>query len=545
MKRRKTASVLSTFVIASQMLVSVSFGQVKTTFENAPNLPKSERKNNNQSKYLLDIAQLIKNGELNLSGDDVERETLKLETALNASTGKGAILIDESGARSALIVENLAARLDSGNVAQNLRGKEIVQLNLGGILTDFISTDDVEKRIQEALRDVESSKGKKILYVQDVSAFTQNNPLFGEIIAKNIRESLAVAKIRVISSTTLENYKEQIAADTLIKNRFQKIDLSSAESDADNFAGDKLSPDLRELVASGDLDKTVRVILQSDDIKNSQLRELLAQNGVKIEAEAANLNMLVVELPVRVAEAVSEIRGAKHLSLDKEVKTFGHIDTTTGVLAAKTQTGNSTLDGRGIGVAVMDSAIFDNHHTFIGADGNKRIVEHKEFVTGGGEDKFGHGTHVAAIAAGRGGKPGDIASTAALKNYQGVAPEAKIVAVRVLDNEGKGTTAKLIEAINWVYINRTKYNIRVVNMSLGTPAVESYTTDPLCVAVRKLTAAGIVVVAAAGNNGKNALGQKIYGAIHSPGNDPTVITVGASNTFGTDSRSDDAISTLR
>ncbi|HMJ09041.1 MAG TPA: S8 family serine peptidase, partial [Pyrinomonadaceae bacterium] len=56
--------------------------------------------------------------------------------------------------------------------------------------------------------------------------------------------------------------------------------------------------------------------------------------------------------------------------------------------------------------------------------------------------------------------------------------------------------------------------------------------------------AGVVVVAAAGNNGKTAAGQKIYGAIHSPGNDPTVITVGAANTFGTDARNDDTVTTF-
>ena len=80
-------------------------------------------------------------------------------------------------------------------------------------------------------------------------------------------------------------------------------------------------------------------------------------------------------------------------------------------------------------------------------------------------------------------------------------------------------------------------------MSLGTPSIESWRNDPLCRAARKLVDAGIVVVAAAGNNGKDAAGNKIYGAIHSPGNDPSVITVGASNTFGTDARNDDGIAT--
>ena len=127
--------------------------------------------------------------------------------------------------------------------------------------------------------------------------------------------------------------------------------------------------------------------------------------------------------------------------------------------------------------------------------------------------------------------------------YSGIAPNAKIINVRVLDDKGVGSTAKLINALDWIYANRTKYNIKVVNMSLGSPAVESWRNDPLCRAVRKLTAAGIVVVAAAGNNGKDANGQKIYGAIHSPGNDPSVITVGATNTFGTDARNDDGIAT--
>jgi serine protease AprX len=101
----------------------------------------------------------------------------------------------------------------------------------------------------------------------------------------------------------------------------------------------------------------------------------------------------------------------------------------------------------------------------------------------------------------------------------------------------------VLSALNWVLNNRSLYNIRVVNMSLGAPAVESYQDDPVCQAVRKLVNAGIVVVAAAGNNGKNTSGQKIYGSIHSPGDEPSAITVGASNTFGTDSRSDDGVAT--
>src|SRR5438270_13645586 len=82
-------------------------------------------------------------------------------------------------------------------------------------------------------------------------------------------------------------------------------------------------------------------------------------------------------------------------------------------------------------------------------------------------------------------------------------------------------------------LNKDKYSIRIVNMSLGAPAINSYKNDPVCRAARALVDAGLVVVAAAGNNGKDANGNKIYGQIHSPGNEPSVITVGAANTFGT------------
>src|ERR671939_406901 len=85
--------------------------------------------------------------------------------------------------------------------------------------------------------------------------------------------------------------------------------------------------------------------------------------------------------------------------------------------------------------------------------------------------------------------------------------------------------------------------MRVANLSRGAPAVDSYKNDPVCRAVRQLVDAGVVVVVAAGNNGKNSAGQKVYGAIHSPGDEPSALTVGASNTFGTDSRADDAVAT--
>jgi subtilisin family serine protease len=191
--------------------------------------------------------------------------------------------------------------------------------------------------------------------------------------------------------------------------------------------------------------------------------------------------------------------------------------------------------GNGIGIAIVDSGIYAAHVAFSDpATGLSRIAVSQDF-TGEGrtDDPYGHGTHVASAAAGNG--------LVAQAQYIGIAPRATLINLRVLNSQGVGSVSTLLSALNWLMSNATAYNIRVVNMSLGMPAVDSYRNDPLCVAVRKLVDRGIVVVAAAGNNGKNSGGQKIYGQIHSPGNEPSALTVGAVDTKGTDSRSDDSI----
>ena len=126
----------------------------------------------------------------------------------------------------------------------------------------------------------------------------------------------------------------------------------------------------------------------------------------------------------------------------------------------------------------------------------------------------------------------------------GIAPRAKLVNVRVLGADGSGFTSDVIDGIEWVVANRARYNIRVINLSLGHPVMEACATDPLCEAVNQAVQAGIVVVVAAGNAGKAPDGRTILGGISSPANSPYAITVGALNTWGTVDRSDDTVATF-
>jgi serine protease AprX len=154
-------------------------------------------------------------------------------------------------------------------------------------------------------------------------------------------------------------------------------------------------------------------------------------------------------------------------------------------------------------------------------------------------DAHGHGTHIAGIIAGNAS-----ASSGITTLYRGgIAPGVKLINVRVLGKDGTGWTSDVIAGIEWVIQNRETYKIRAINLSLGHPVTEPSTTDPLCQAVMRATMEGIVVFASAGNAGKAEDGSPILGGISSPGNSPYAITVGAINTKGTVSRSDDIMAT--
>ncbi|MBA3767915.1 MAG: S8 family serine peptidase, partial [Acidobacteria bacterium] len=298
----------------------------------------------------------------------------------------------------------------------------------------------------------------------------------------------------------------------------------------------KLSLDLNERVQGAD---RLEVILQLNGKPSGRLNALLNRNGVHVRAQFRSFNFYVIELPASAVEELSSFNEVAHISLNNRVESFGHVSSTAGADAVRTAAvpTTSALDGTSVGIAILDSGIDLSHKTFLDKSNNLRVLTSRDF-TGEGrvDDPYGHGTHVASIAAGN----GRISNA----EYIGIAPNANIINLRVLNSQGAGTVSWVLSALDWIMVNRALYNIRVVNMSLGMPAVDSYRNDPVCLAVRRLVNSGVVVIASAGNNGKNSAGQKIYGQIKSPGNEPSAITIGAANTFGTDVRNDDTVTSF-
>jgi serine protease AprX len=200
------------------------------------------------------------------------------------------------------------------------------------------------------------------------------------------------------------------------------------------------------------------------------------------------------------------------------------------------------LDGTGVTVAVIDSGISDHPDLHDPVTGNSRVIYSQSFVPGTDtNDYYGHGTHVAGILAGNGSQSGGPTASRAI---YGVAPAVRLVNLKVLDGNGSGQDSYVIAALQQAVALKNTYNIQVINLSLGRPVFESYKLDPLCQAVEAAWKAGIVVVVAAGNMGRdNDFGTHGYGMIGAPGNDPYVITVGAMNAMGTASKNNDLITT--
>lgn len=288
-----------------------------------------------------------------------------------------------------------------------------------------------------------------------------------------------------------------------------------------------LPSDVVRLVSSGKLDQRLFDVteLNKATTRKSQSKGLKVIVGYKGAASAAkgdvrdagtlrhsltSLNADAVQTPKedapelwravtdgdRTASGIAHVwlDGVRKASLDKSVPQIG----------APTAWAKG-YNGKGVKIAVLDTGIDATH-----PDLKDQVIAAKNFSTSAdATDKFGHGTHVASIAAGTGAKSGG--------KYKGVAPGAKLLNGKVLSDDGYGDDSQILAGMEWA----AEQGADVVNLSLGggdTPEI-----DPLEAEVNKLSETkGILFAIAAGNEGD--FGDQTIG---SPGSAASALTVGA------------------
>jgi serine protease AprX len=328
----------------------------------------------------------------------------------------------------------------------------------------------------------------------------------------------------------------------------------------------KLDDSLRGSIARGCSDNK-SVIIRTKPGAREALRKSLAAQGRRVKGEFPALDAITVDVSCADLNALAGFRETASISDDAKIQghqlastidegtlsAYSTLSSTTTMYTSSSQNRLmealsalqlqtnlfSTLGVRSsllntlssyampaVGVAVIDSGIAP------GLDFGTRMTAFYDFTHGdiriaAPSDAYGHGTHVAGLAA---------------SAYVGVAPSARLIGLKVLDAQGQGSTDNVIRAIEFAIANKNVLKIHVINLSLGHPIFESAETDPLVQAVEHASRAGIIVVVSAGNFGRNrTTGEIGYAGIASPGNAPSAISVGSVRTFDTVSRGDDRI----
>ncbi len=197
---------------------------------------------------------------------------------------------------------------------------------------------------------------------------------------------------------------------------------------------------------------------------------------------------------------------------------------------------NAGYTGKGVDVAVVDTGVAP----VAGLNAPGKVINGPDLSLESQSslanlDTNGHGTFMAGLIAGNDGQPG---------GYRGVAPDARIVSLKVGVADGGADVSQVIAAIDWVVQHRNDngMNIRVLNLSYGTNSSQPYAIDPLAYAVEQAWKAGIVVVAAAGNSGYQT-GASAQG-LADPAYDPQILGVGAADTMGTSFPWDDQVASF-
>jgi serine protease AprX len=289
--------------------------------------------------------------------------------------------------------------------------------------------------------------------------------------------------------------------------------------------GDRIFENLRERMQTAKADDFLPVVIlykENAPVAGTFSARLNQIRVDKVRYSYRNIPAVSASLTVRQIDEIRKDPWVEHIEYDAPVKAaMTTARQSFGVDAVRKQFG-FTGDGDGVKgnyskndivIAIADSGV-----NLANRDLQGKVLFWKDFHGSGANpyDDNGHGTHVAAVALGSGKQK---------KKLEGVAPEAALVAFKVLDHAGSGAVSNVIAAIDEAIARRSELNIRILNLSLAVSGSSSG-KDTFSVAANRAVAAGIVVIVAAGNEGP---GSKTIGA---PSAAAKVITVGAGADLG-------------
>ena len=277
------------------------------------------------------------------------------------------------------------------------------------------------------------------------------------------------------------------------------------------------------------------VVVVAKPARVDAAKRLTTRLGGTVVRDLGIVDGFTARVPLRKLERLATSSSVRALSRNGDVKVSStdpgdeRAAAASGLVRTAIGADASTLDGAGVGIALLDSGVVE----LGGLERPGTLVHGPDLSDERGDrdlagmDTFGHGTHLAGVIAGH--DP--------LSGFEGVAPGARVISVKVAGADGITSLDRVLLGMEWIRRHRKDegLNIRVINLSLGTDEGEDYRRDILAWAAERLWRDGIAVVASAGNQGEDAQSLDL------PAADPFVIAVGASDTAGTPDPSDDEV----
>jgi ATP-dependent Clp protease ATP-binding subunit ClpC len=174
-------------------------------------------------KYSTNLTQMATRGELDpVVGRD--EEIRRMEQILSRRRKNNPVLIGEPGVGKTALVEGLAQRIASGKVAEPLKGKEIVSLDIAAMVAGSKFRGEFEDRLKAVIKEIEAQAGRTIVFIDEVHTVVGAGAAEGAIDASNmLKEPLSRGRFQLIGSTTLDEYREHIEKDSALERRFQQV----------------------------------------------------------------------------------------------------------------------------------------------------------------------------------------------------------------------------------------------------------------------------------------------------------------------------------